>query len=1734
MSPLPKSLRTLFAVAALTLGTYSAAFASAAASIEQTRNGAATATTTPTPSWVSGNAGGSNSHYLESHSIGYRTVMTGLPTDGTVIELVLGYAVKQSNAYALDYLTQYQRLLPHVGFGHRNPEVLDPLNGVSGVGSTVTTAPIPAPTRNLMVDPDGTGSDAAALQPLTNFGALSAAERVMTLFGGNLIDVTYVSEGDVNLATKTSQTQVKVRFTASSPTAVLAWGGHIACRWDWGFNADGTPRSAGGISGSSYHMSLVTWNLGSLGSQDRSMSTDAVYPVPKCGVTNTGPFCAGSTNVHSAPAGMESYLWTLFNNTSGAVIVGSATGTSVTVMAGNAGGSYGIMVTTAASGFNKSCDATVTVNAPVTANAGADLAACASSPQVQLAGIVTGGGAKWSGGAGTYSPANTDPNAIYTPTAAEITAGSVTLTLTCTPATGPCAPASDQVKLTFNKAATANAGADQIVCATNPLATLAGVVGGGAASGTWSGGAGTFSPSASALNATYMPSADEIAAGSVTLTLTSDDPAGPCAAASDQMKITINPAATVNAGADLAVCSSAPQAQLAGSIGGGAATGTWSGGAGSYSPNASSPTAIYTPTAAEIAAGGVTLTLTTNDPAGPCGAVNDQVRININKAATANAGADQIVCSSSPLAQLAGVVGGGATGGTWSGGAGTFNPDANTLNATYAPSAAEIAAGSVTLTLTTDDPNGPCGALSDQMKVTINPAATVNAGADQTVCSSAPQAQLAGSIGGGAASATWSGGAGSYSPNASSPTAIYTPTAAEIAAGGVTLTLTTNDPAGPCGVVNDQVRINIGSAATVNAGADQIVCSSSPQVTLAGVVGGGASGGTWSGGAGSFSPDANTLNASYTPSASEIAAGSVTLTLTTNDPAGPCGALSDQMKITINPAATANAGADLTVCASSPQAQLAGAIGGGAASGTWSGGTGSYSPNASSPTALYTPSAAEIAAGGVTLTFTTNDPAGPCGAVNDQVRITINPVATANAGPDQTVCSSSPQVQLAGSIGGGASSGFWSGGTGTFSPSRSDLNATYTPSAAEIAAGSVTLTLTTNDPAGPCPAASDPMTIVINPAATVNAGADQRVCASSPQVQLAGTIGGGASSGTWSGGAGSYSPNATTLNAKYTPTAAEIAAGSVTLTLTTNDPTGPCAALSDQMKITIDPITVVDAGPDQIVCASSPQVQLAGSVSGTVNTGTWSGGTGSFSPSNNPRATYTPSPAEIAAGGVTLTLTSAPSSSPCPPASDPMRITINPAATVNVGADQIVCAVSPTVQLSATLGGAATSGTWSGGLGTFNPNATTWNPTYTPTPAEIAAGSVTLTFTTNDPAGPCPPVSDQVRITYDAPTVTVPSKSLCAGLGPVSLCASVGNGVAPYTYRWSNGATTQCISVSDTGSYTVTITDAKGCQASGGGHFGWDVCPGMLAHTSTTCQQFQDGTAAALLSSDVHWNLSNDVISTISPGVFFYFSLAKAPSANFTISVQQLKSNPSFPFIPVQQTQVTLYDQNCNNAALGTEVSSGQSEVSVTGATPGKMYVICVKYSLKALVGTTMGDGCCYNFRTLVNGIVVDADPDGLQIGTTIACGDPGGTGGGSSSSGGSGNPAGSINGGGGNAGGDNDPIGVLPHRMSMTPRDEQTSEAYGLEAYRPVPNPFKDGMRMAYVVGTSARVSIRVFDVAGRMVQTLVNEFQPAGRHLATWDGHSESGQRMVNGMYFIHVRIGNETKQVRVTFLQ
>jgi gliding motility-associated-like protein len=1023
---------------------------------------------------------------------------------------------------------------------------------------------------------------------------------------------------------------------------------------------------------------------------------------------------------------------------------------------------------------------TISISQPAIANANTDQIICYGT-SVTLAGAIGGSAsnATWTGGSGIFSPGATTLNAGYIPTTADSTSGSVTFTLTTDDPAGVCQAVNDVVTININQPATVNANVNQAICYGTTV-TLAGTVGGSATSGTWSGGTGTFSPNVNTLGAVYTPTAADSATGLSVLTLTTNDPVGVCPAVSDVMLININQPATVNANTDQTICFG-NAVTLAGIIGGSATIGQWIGGNGTFSPNDSTLTGVYTPTSADSLAGVITLTLTTNDPAGACPAVNDMMSITINQPATVNVNANQVICYGSSVI-LSGAIGGSATSATWTGGAGSYSPNSTSLGATYVPTTADSLAGTISLTLTTNDPAGVCPAINDIMKITINQPATVTASTDQTICYGS-SVTLAGAVGGSATSATWTGGSGAYVPNDSTLTGVYTPTTSDSLAGVITLTLTTNDPAGICPAVNDVVSITINQPATVNANSNQIICYGS-SVTLAGAIGGSATSATWTGGAGSYSPDANTVGATYVPTSADSLAGIISLTLSTNDPAGVCPTVNDTMKITINQPATVNANASQTICYGSTII-LAGTVGGSATSGVWTGGAGTYAPNDSTLAGVYTPTSTDSIAGIMTLTLTTNDPSGVCPAVNDTMKITINQPATVNANSNQTICYGS-SVMLAGAIGGSATSGTWTGGAGTYSPNANTLGATYTPTSADSLAGTVILTLTTNDPAGVCPSLNDVMTITINQPAIVNANADQTICFGNTVI-LAGAVGGSATSGTWIGGGGTYSPSSSALGATYAPTTADSIAGVITLTLTTNDPSGVCPAVNDTMKITINQPVTVNANADQTICYGS-SVTLAGAIGGSATSATWTGGTGIYSPNASTLgATYTPTSADSLAGTVTLTLITNDPAGVCPSLNDAMTITINQPATVNANANQIIC-FGNTVTLAGAVGGSATSGTWTGGAGTYSPSASTLGAIYTPTAADSAAGTITLTLTTSDPAGVCPQVTDVMSITINPsppkPVITTSNSAIYCQTSTIAAINVTGTG----TVLWSTSA----------------------------------------------------------------------------------------------------------------------------------------------------------------------------------------------------------------------------------------------------------------------------------------------------------------------------------------------------------
>ena len=69
-------------------------------------------------------------------------------------------------------------------------------------------------------------------------------------------------------------------------------------------------------------------------------------------------------------------------------------------------------------------------------------------------------------------------------------------------------------------------------------------------------------------------------------------------------------------------------------------------------------------------------------------------------------------------------------------------------------------------------------------------------------------------------------------------------------------------------------------------------------------------------------------------------------------------------------------------------------------------------------------------------------------------------------------------------------------------------------------------------------------------------------------------------------------------------------------------------------------------------------------------------------------------------------------------------------------------------------------------------------------------------------------------------------------------------------------------------------------------------------------------------------------------------------------------------------------------------------------------------------------------------------------------------------------------------------------------------------------PNPFNPTTTIEYTIPRASVVTIRIYDITGRMVRVLDNGLQEAGDHRALWDGKNNAEQLAASGMYIYEIR--------------
>ena len=303
--------------------------------------------------------------------------------------------------------------------------------------------------------------------------------------------------------------------------------------------------------------------------------------------------------------------------------------------------------------------------------------------------------------------------------------------------------------------------------------------------------------------------------------------------------------------------------------------------------------------------------------------------------------------------------------------------------------------------------------------------------------------------------------------------------------------------------------------------------------------------------------------------------------------------------------------------------------------------------------------------------------------------------------------------------------------------------------------------------------------------------------ASQTNIACNGGTTGAATVNVATGGAGGYTYNWTPGNPIGDGTTSVTGLSAGTWTCTVTDANGCTASQSFTVTQPAEALNLTPASQTNIACNGG----TTGAATVNVATGGAGGYTYNWTP-GNPIGDGTTSVTGLSAGTWTCTVTDA---NGCT-ASQSFTVT-QPAEALN-----LTPASQTNIACNGGTTGAATVNVATGGAGDYTYNWTPGNPTGDGTTSVTGLSAGTWTCTVTDANG----CTASQSFTVTQPTIlsantVVDANATCNGATDGAATASATGGTAPYTYSWSNAATTASIVGVAAGTYDVTITDANGC-----------------------------------------------------------------------------------------------------------------------------------------------------------------------------------------------------------------------------------------------------------------------------------------------------------------------------------
>jgi hypothetical protein len=101
-------------------------------------------------------------------------------------------------------------------------------------------------------------------------------------------------------------------------------------------------------------------------------------------------------------------------------------------------------------------------------------------------------------------------------------------------------------------------------------------------------------------------------------------------------------------------------------------------------------------------------------------------------------------------------------------------------------------------------------------------------------------------------------------------------------------------------------------------------------------------------------------------------------------------------------------------------------------------------------------------------------------------------------------------------------------------------------------------------------------------------------------------------------------------------------------------------------------------------------------------------------------------------------------------------------------------------------------------------------------------------------------------------------------------------------------------------------------------------------------------------------------------------------------------------------------------------------------------------------------------------------------------------------------------------------------------PAEVEVTKSAAFELKGNYPNPFNPETVIKFYLPQDSKVNLRVYNILGQVVHTLVDEPLAAGDHSVTWNGKNEQGRDVASGVYFYRIQAGSFESIQKMTLLR